>query len=78
MKPNTNDRFSVEVTSVPDRDSLVAEIWLDRELLAELRYEYGSFKVQIYPAPDGQPWDVDYEAFSGALQRARERLTHSN
>jgi hypothetical protein len=74
MSHNKNNKFSVEVTSVPDRDGLVAEIWLDQELLAELRDERGSLHMQIYPAPEGQPWDVPYEAFSRALQQARDRL----
>lgn len=74
MHNSSNNRFSVEVTSVPDRDALVAEMWLERELFAELRYEHRSLRLQFYPAPDGKPWDVPYEEFAGMLEQAREKL----
>lgn len=74
MKPSTTYKFSVEVASVPDRDDLVAEVWLDQELIAELRHGPSGLQAQIYPAPPGQPWDVPYEEFTRALQEARDKL----
>lgn len=69
-----NDKFSIEVTSVPDRPGLVAEVWWGQELLAELRHEDGVLRVQLYPSSDGQSWDFPYEAFAVALQQARDKL----
>ena len=74
MKPAANDRFTIELTSVPDRDGLVAEVWLQREQLAELRREHDELRVQIYPRPSDQPWDIPWDQLLDALQAAREKL----
>lgn len=74
MTQNIKNKFSIEVTSVPDRNDLVAEIWLGQELIAELRHEHDSLQIQLYQPPDGQCWDVPYEEFAGALTQARDRL----
>lgn len=71
---NPADSFSIQVASVPNRGHLVAEVWLGRELLAELRHEDNCFRMQIYARVDSQPWDVLYEDFARALRQARERL----
>jgi len=74
MTHSTNDKFSVQVASVPDRESLVAEVWLGQEQLAELRYEPEGVRMQIYSAPSGQPWDVPYDEFIRVLRKARDQL----
>ena len=47
--------FTVEIASVSDRDDLVAEIWLDGSMVAELHRNDGKFKIDIYPNESGQP-----------------------
>jgi len=71
---NTEPPLTIELVSVPDRDDLVAEVWLGQYLLAELRHEGGQVRVQLYPASSGQAWDVPYEALRAALVQARSKL----
>ena len=49
MTANTEPPLTIELVSVPDRDDLVAEVWLGQYLLAELRQEGGHVRVQLYP-----------------------------
>lgn len=70
---NRCGRFEVELTSVPDRDDLVAEVWFGEHLFAELRHEPDGVKAQFYAAPAGR-WDVPYDELASALDEARERL----
>lgn len=71
MKPDPNGRFTIEVTSVPDREGRVAEVWLQQEQFAELRHEVDELRVQIYPRPDNRPWDVSWEHLVDTLRAAR-------
>jgi len=66
--------FQIEITSVPDREELVAEIWVNHEQLAELRRDAGQIRVQLYARSDGRPWDVSYSSLLGALSKAQNRL----
>jgi len=66
--------FTIELTSVVDRDDLVAEIWFGQELFAELRYESGNARLQVYSAPEGGHWDLPHEELQAALQQARDKL----
>ena len=68
--------FVVEIASVPDRETLVAEIWLNDVMVAEVTSDdIGGFKVEIYPNPNDTSWSFDLEAFTGALKLAKERLS---
>jgi hypothetical protein len=50
-------------------------VWFGNEMLAELRHEDGSVRVQIYDAWGGaEYWDLPYEDVLAALQKAREEL----
>jgi len=40
--------FSLEITSTPDRENLVAEIWLNNTLFAEVNHEKNEMEVEIY------------------------------
>ena len=67
------EHFKVELTSVPDRDALVAELWFGEELFAELRHEPDGVKAQFYESAAGR-WDLPYDELTAALEEARERL----
>jgi len=70
-------KLTLEVTSVPDRDDVVVELWLGPEMMAELRHEHEDLRVQFYPSRDGRPWDLSYAELLSALQRARSELKGS-
>ena len=66
--------FSINLASLPDRDSVVAEVWRGKHLLAELRREGDALRLQLYPRPNGAPWDVPHPDFVQALMHAQQQL----
>lgn len=67
--------FVIEIASVADRDDLVAEIWWDGTMVAEVnRGIENEFRVDIYPAESGQPWSFDLSAWVDILNEAQRRL----
>ncbi len=68
------DGFTLALTSVPDRDQLVVEIWRGDELFAELRRERSEVVVQLYPRRDAEPWDLPAAAVQNVLHAAQLRL----
>jgi hypothetical protein len=65
----------VEIASVPDRDEVVAEIWHNNEMVAEVqRTTSGGFRLEIYPTESGEPWSFDLEDWLSALSEAQRRL----
>jgi len=63
----------IQVASVPDRDGLVVEVWLESEQVAELRKDDGAVLIQVYSRQSGW-WDFPYADFVDAFQRARAEL----
>jgi hypothetical protein len=66
--------FTVEITSVSDRDDLVAEIWMDGAMVAELHRDYGKFKIDIYPNESGQSWCFEMSDWLAVLSEAQRKL----
>jgi hypothetical protein len=62
------------LASPPDRDNLVAEIFVGSIQLAELNTQSGSFCVEIYPRQDGSPWVIDHSQLIESLTLARSKL----
>lgn len=68
-------KLTVEIASVPDRDNIVAEIWLEDEMIAEaIQDDNGICIVEIYQNPSGGAWKVDLEDLVQALSIAKSRL----
>lgn len=66
--------FTVEIASVSDRDDLVAEIWLDDAMVAELHRDDGKFKIDIYRNESGQPWCFDLSDWLAVLSEAQRKI----
>lgn len=70
-------KFTIEITSVPDRDELVAEIWLDDTMIAELNQEdKDCLELDIY-SNEGKLITLNYNNFTDALKAAKEKLLGS-
>jgi len=67
--------LKVEISSVPDRENLVAEIWLNNIMIAEVNQEFGSLEIEFYF--DKRSTSFDYECFLNALIEAKKRLNES-
>lgn len=68
-------KLTVELSSVPDRDQIVAEVWLGEEMLAEVTWDSTKkYMVEIYSNPNGEVWKLNYDEFIQALNLAKTRL----
>jgi len=67
-------QMTITIASVPDRDTLVAELWCENELWGELSQQQGELKLEIYPAPNGQTWNLKYEELIDIIQEAKKKL----
>lgn len=63
--------LSYQIASVPDREKLVAERWLDNEMWGEINQEGNTINLELYPKPDGGPWRFPAEAVEKLLRMAR-------
>jgi hypothetical protein len=63
--------FEILIASPPDREKLVAEIWSDDNLLAEINQESDNLEIEIY-ASEKLVFSLD--DLMEILERAKERL----
>lgn len=63
------------MSSPPDRENLVFEIWLGPDQLAEVSHEPGrSVEIEIYPPVEGGKWSFELEGFMTLLSQAVKNL----
>ena len=67
-------RFKIELCSPPDRECLVAHIFIDGIQWAELNQENEELSLEIYPRPDGNVWVIKHALVLEALHEAKARL----
>lgn len=70
---NSNE-IQICISSPPDREFLVAEIFVNNEQLAEISQENEKIEVEIYPRKDGKWWKIDYDTFVKTLDEAKQKL----
>lgn len=66
------DSYKVVITSDPDSDDLLGEIWFE-SLFAEV-LEPPPYRVIIYPPPDGGTWEIPFDLLQEVLQAVKSRL----
>jgi hypothetical protein len=65
----------VELASSPDRDELVAEIWWNDQMVAEVRRASdGGRYIDLYPSPSRIPWSFQLKEWLAAMKEADARL----
>lgn len=67
-------KFNIELSSVPDRENLVAEIWYEKKMVAEVNKEIEKFVIEFYL--DGKisfMLDEFFEVLENAKRRILER-----
>ncbi len=67
-------KFDIEISSVPDREKLVAEIWYEKNLIAEINQESDNLEIELYPL---QKVTFDYQEFLQILETAKNKLKES-
>lgn len=71
---NKINKFRICISSPPDRNKLVAEVFFENVQWVEINQEKDTFEVEFYPRPDGQTWKIDYSEAIDALNEAKCRL----
>lgn len=66
----TVNKFNIEIASPPHRDSLVAEIWFEESLIAELYKESDNIRIELYASRTA----FDINDFLEALTAAQKSL----
>jgi hypothetical protein len=67
--------YQILIASLPDRDSVVAEIYVGDAQFAEVRRDHGdSFHVEIYARPQELAWEIPYDDLVHLLAAARDAL----
>lgn len=63
------------MSSPPDRENLVYEIWLGTDQLAEISHEPGRpVEIEIYPPAEGGTWFFELDEFLSLLNQATKNL----
>ncbi|HEY3032132.1 MAG TPA: hypothetical protein VGJ68_18425 [Bradyrhizobium sp.] len=67
--------FVIEVASSPDRDGLVAEIWWNDQMVAQVRRSSdGSRYIDLYASPSRIPWSFKLKDWLAAMKKAESQL----
>ena len=68
--------LSLQIASLPDREKVVAEIWLKDVQVAEVSNEDGrGLMIEIYPAPaNAKSWAFEFGEFIDVLKKAAEGI----
>jgi hypothetical protein len=69
-----NTQWRICISSPPDREELVAEIFFDDQQWAELNQEDTALELEVYPRADGQTWKIPYHQVILALEEAKKKL----
>lgn len=65
------NEYSIQIASVPDKEKLVAEIWINDRMIAEICKNDQAFEIQFYLEKFEK---LNYELFVSALNEAKEKL----
>jgi hypothetical protein len=68
------NNFSINLASVPDREELVAEIWVGHQLVMEISSDNDDLRIEIYQSKNGNPWNFSYKDFVTVLDSAKNKL----
>ncbi|MEY8712311.1 hypothetical protein ABDM77_16830 [Mangrovibacter phragmitis] len=63
-----------QITSLPDRESVVCEIYAGSEQVAEISNESGEgLRIEIFNSPDGA-WSFDLDTFSSLVEQGKKSI----
>lgn len=69
----------IVISSPPDRDAVVAEIYFDNAQFAELRKEGALFICEVYPCPENNgTWSITLSDLQQSLDAGKEKLMGDN
>ena len=65
--------LTIEIASPPDRENLVAEIWLEEQMIAEINQENNNLELEIFIKEKGK-LKLNYDDFLETLEKAKKKL----
>ena len=68
------DTYRICISSPPDREKLVAEIFFGDSQWAEINQEQGDYQIEFYPRVDNNPWRIDFSNAISILNEAKQKL----
>ncbi|QTA87440.1 hypothetical protein [Desulfonema magnum] len=69
-----NEKMTITLASVPDREGLVAELWYDNEQWGEIFQEQNELRLALYPNPNHTFWVFSAEDAANAIREAKNKL----
>jgi hypothetical protein len=63
------------ISSPPDRDAVVAELWQEDEQVAELRQDTSGLRLELYDSRSLSCRDLDYSEFMTALSQLTQAVS---
>ena len=69
-----HNHFEILITSPPDRELVVAEIYYNNEQWAEISQDTGNPIVQFYSPDHRKYWEFSYDEAIAVLEKAKQRL----
>jgi len=66
------NKFKIELASVPDRENLVAEIWHNELLVAEINQESEKLEIEFYL---NEKTTFELDNFLETLEIAKSKMT---
>jgi hypothetical protein len=77
-EPTHNNRLGFTIASLPHREELVIELWLDDVMWGEVYEDQGRLKLNIYPnRPSNRArpaWSFHFEELEDFLRRVKSRI----
>ena len=73
-----NTPFRICLSSPPDRNKLVVEVFFENQQWAELNQEGQDIEIEFYHRMDGHPWKIPYDQAILALKEARIKFVSSD
>ena len=68
------NKFEITVGSLPDKENLVADIFLNDIQVAEISQEHKDMVIQIFSYDDIDCWEFSLNDFLKVIEEAKERL----
>jgi len=65
--------FKIDLASVPEKENLVAEIWHNEILIAEINQEKESLEIEFYP---NEKLKFDLDEFLKAVENAKRKISN--
>jgi hypothetical protein len=66
--------INILITSPPDRQKVVAELWVDDVQIAEVSNDYDELRVEFYSAPVPNQLSLSFTELIEALEQAKRNL----